>query len=60
MIVYHGSTIEIRKPDLKHSRNKNTQRDFHCSLITVEKVEAISKFRSVQLNHIIMEYCGIN
>jgi len=21
MIVYHGSTIEIRKPDLKHSRN---------------------------------------
>ena len=43
MIVYHGSSVEVEKPDLKHSRSVL---DFGCGFYTTPLYEQAAKWSS--------------
>ena len=46
MILYHGSFIEINKPDLKHSRpNVDFGKGFYTTPIYEQAVKWCSKFK---------------
>ena len=48
MILYHGSYLDIRKPDLKHSRdNVDFGRGFYTTPISEQAVKWCGKFTSL-------------
>ena len=58
MILYHGSYIEIEKPDLKHSRdNVDFGRGFYTTPIYEQAVKWCGKFKRRGNAGIISKYC---
>ena len=58
MILYHGSFIEINKPDLKHSRpNVDFGKGFYTTPIYEQAVKWCSKFkkRGKKLKYLVFE-----
>ena len=54
MILYHGSFIEINKPDLKHSRpNVDFGKGFYTTPIYEQAVKWCSKFKKRGKNGIV-------
>lgn len=57
MILYHGSYLEISKPDLKHSRdNVDFGRGFYTTLIYEQAVKWCGKFRRRGKEGIVSRY----
>ena len=57
MILYHGSFIEINKPDLKHSRpNVDFGKGFYTTPIYEQAVKWCSKFKKRGKNGIVTRY----
>ena len=57
MILYHGSYVDIQKPDLKHSRdNVDFGRGFYTTPIYEQAVKWCGKFKRRKLDGIVSKY----
>jgi len=58
MILYHGSYMEIEKPDLMHSRgNVDFGRGFYVTPLYEQAVKWCGKFKRRGLNSVVSKYC---
>ncbi len=57
MIVYHGSYVEIKKPDVKHSReNVDFGRGFYTTPLWEQAEKWCKKFKSQKKTAVISIY----
>lgn len=57
MKLYHGSYLEIQKPDLKHSRNNvDFGRGFYVTPLYEQAVKWSKKFNKYNMNCIVSQY----
>lgn len=58
MILYHGSYMEIEKPDLMHSRdNVDVGRGFYVTPLYEQAVKWCGKFKRRGMNGVVSKYC---
>ncbi len=58
MILYHGSYLEIQRPDLKHSRdNLDFGRGFYTTPIYEQAVKWCEKFKRRGKEGVVSQYC---